>query len=46
MGSCPKKITAYLDTLSDEELDRRLRQYQRASGRMRMGKTDHPGRGR
>ena len=40
------EITAHLDTLSDDELDRRLRQYQRASGRMRMGKTDHPGRGR
>ncbi len=40
------EITAHLDTLSDDELDRRLRQYQRASGRKRMGKTDHPGRGR
>ena len=40
------EITAHLDTLSDDELDRRLRQYQRASGQKRMGKADHPGRGR
>ena len=35
------EITAHLDTLGDDELDRRLRQYQRASGRLRMGKTNH-----
>ena len=40
------KITAHLDTLGDDELDRRLRQYQRASGRLRMGKTNQRGRGR
>jgi len=37
-------ITAHLDTLDDDELDLRLRQYQRASGRLQMGKTNHPGR--
>lgn len=37
------EIAAHLDTLDDAELDRRLRQYQRASGRMRMGKADHSG---
>ena len=30
------EITAHLDTLGDDELDSRLRQYRRASGRMRM----------
>ena len=39
-------ITAHLDTLGDDELDRRLRQYQRASGRLRMGETNQRGRGR
>ena len=39
------EITAHLDTLGDDDLDRRLRQYQRASGRMRMGKTNQRGRG-
>ena len=39
------EITAHLDTLGDDELDRRLRQYQRASGRLRMGKTNQRGRG-
>ena len=39
------EITAHLDTLGDDELDRRLRQYQRASGRMRMGETNQRGRG-
>ena len=39
------EITAHLNTLGDDELDRRLRQYQRASGRMRMGETNQPGRG-
>ena len=39
------EITAHLDTLGDDDLDRRLRQYQRASGRMRLGKTNQPGRG-
>ena len=40
------EITAHLDTLDDDELDLRLRQYQRASGRLRMDKTNHRGRGR
>ena len=40
------EITAHLDTLGDDELDLRLRQYQRASGRLRMDKTNHRGRGR
>ena len=40
------EITAHLDTLDDDELDLRLRQYQRASGRLRMGKANHRGRGR
>ena len=39
------EITAHLDTLGDDELNRRLRQYQRASGRMRMGGTNQHGRG-
>ena len=39
------EIRAHLDTLGDDDLDRRLRQYQRASGRMRMGETNQPGRG-
>ena len=37
------EITAHLDRLDDDELDRRLRQYRRASGRVRMGKANHPG---
>ena len=40
-----EEIKAHLDTLDDDELDLRLRQYQRASGRLRMGKTNHRGRG-
>jgi len=28
------EITTHLDTLGDDDLDRRLRQYQRASGRV------------
>jgi len=40
------EITAHLDTLGDDDLNCRLRQYQRASGRMRMGETNQPGRGR
>ena len=40
------KITAHLDTLGDDELDRRLRQYQRATGRLRMGETNRRSRGR
>ena len=40
------EITAHLDTLDDDELDLCLRQYQRASGRLRMGKTNHRSRGR
>ena len=39
------EITAHLDTLGDDELDRRLRQYQRTSSRVRMGETNQPGRG-
>ena len=39
------EITAHLDTLCDDDLDCRLRQYQRASGRMRMGATNQRGRG-
>ena len=39
------EITAHLDTLGDDDLDRRLRQYQRASGRMRMGETNQRGGG-
>ena len=39
------EITAHLDTLDDDDLDRRLRQHQRASGRMRMGETNQRGRG-
>ena len=35
------EITAYLDTLDSDELDLRLRQYQRASGRLRIGETNH-----
>jgi len=40
------EITAHLDTLDNDELDLRLRQYQRASGRLRMDKTNHGRRGR
>ena len=40
------EITAQLATLDDDELDLRLRQYQRASGRMRMDAANHRGRGR
>jgi len=40
------EIAAHLDALGDDELDRRLRQYQRASGRLRMDKTNHGRRGR
>ena len=40
------EITAHLDTLDDDELNLRLRQYQRATGRLRMGKTNQRGRGR
>ena len=39
------EITAHLGTLDDDDLDRRLRQYQRASGRKRMTETNQPGRG-
>ena len=41
----PAEITAYLDTLDSDELDLRLRQYQRATGRLRMGKANQRGRG-
>ena len=39
------EITAHLDTLDDDELDLRLRQYQRATGRLRIGKANHRSRG-
>ena len=39
------EISAHLDTLDDDELDLRLRQYQRATGRLRMGPANHRGRG-
>ena len=39
------EITTHLDALGDDELDLRLRQYQRASGRLRMGKANQRGRG-
>ena len=39
------EITAHLDALGDDELDRRLRQYQRATGRLRMGKANQRGQG-
>ena len=39
------EITAHLDTLDDDELDLRQRQYQRATGRLRMGETNQRGRG-
>ena len=38
------EITTHLDAFGDDELDRRLRQYQRATGRLRMGKTNQRGR--
>ena len=41
-----EEIKAHLDTLDDDELDLRLRQYQRATGRLRMGKANHRSRGR
>ena len=41
-----EEIKAHLVTLDDDELDLRLRQYQHASGRLRMGKTNHRRRGR
>ena len=40
------ETTAHLDSLGDDELDRRLRQYQRASRRMRMGEANQRGGGR
>ena len=40
------EITAHLDTPDNDELDLRLRQYQRASGRLRMDETNHRRRGR
>ena len=39
-------ITAHLDPLDDDELDPRLRQYQRVTGRLRMGKANHRSPGR
>ena len=41
-----EEIKAHLDTLDDDELDLRLRQYQRASGQLRMGETNRRSRGR
>ena len=40
------EITAHLDTLDDNELDLRLGPNQRATGRLRMGKANHRGRGK
>ena len=40
------EITAHLETLGDDDLDRRLRQYQRATGWLRMGRTNQRSRGR
>ena len=40
------EITSHLDTLDNDELDLRLRQYQRATGKLRMGKANHRRRGR
>jgi len=40
-----EEITAHLDHLDDDDLDRRLRQYRRATGKLRMGKTNHRSRG-
>ena len=40
------EITAHRVTLDDDDIDRRLRQYQCASGRMRMGETNQRGRAR
>jgi len=37
------EITAYLDTLDSDELDLRLRQYQHATGKLRMGKANQRG---
>ena len=36
-------ITAHLDTLDDDELDLGLRQFQHATGRLWMGKTNYYG---
>jgi len=38
------EITADVDSLGDDELDRRLRQFRRAGGRLRMGKSNHHSR--
>ena len=40
------EINTHLDTLGDDELDRHLRQYQRASGRLRTDKTNNRRRSR
>ena len=40
------ETTAHLDTLGDNELDRRLQQYQRSSGRLWVGKDNRHGRER
>jgi len=39
------EITSHLDTLGDDDLDRRLRQHQCASGRMGLGETNQRGGG-
>jgi len=39
------EIPAHLVALDDDELDLRLRQYQRANGRLRMSKANHHRRG-
>ena len=40
------EIAAHLDTLGDNELGRRLQQNLRASGKLRIGKTNNRRRGR
>ncbi len=40
------EIEAEIAGLSDDALRQRLRQYRRASGRVRLGKADHPDGGR
>ena len=41
-----EEIKAHLDTLDDDELDLRLRQNQRNTGRLRTGENNHRSRGR
>ena len=40
------EITSHMVTLDNDELDLRLRQYQRASGQLRVGETNRRSRGR